>query len=341
MITLKNKIGAYVTLTPIGAGIVSVVVPDKNGNLVDVLIGYQSEDSYKDDSPYSGKIPGRFSNRIANGRFSLNGKEYVLPINCGPNHLHGGPYGFANRVWNVESSTSDKVVFSLFSPDGEMGYPGDLKVSAIYTWSDDCVLRLEIQANTSADTVVNLTNHAYWNIEGESSGTMLDQNLWLGASKWLPTDESLVPTGELADVEGTPMDFTSPKKIGADIRADFPALKYGNGYDNCWVVDNWSKELMEQGTLLHMATLSPSENSKTGISLDVYSNQPAIQIYTANSLSEAPIGKSGRRYLDNGGVAIECQGYPDSPNKPQFPSSILKPNEKYYVVIEYHLKNNP
>lgn len=339
MITLKNKIGAYVTLTPVGAGIVSVVVPDRNGNLVDVLIGYQSEDSYKYDSPCSGKIPGRFSNRIANGRFTLNGKEYVLPINCGPNHLHGGPEGFANREWSVEICTSNRVVFSLFSPDGEMGYPGDLNVSATYTWSDDCVLRLEIKAHSSADTVVNLTNHAYWNIEGESSGTILDQKLWLRASKWLPTDESLIPTGEIADVSATPMDFTSPKKIGADIRADFPALKYGNGYDNCWVVDNWSNELLESGELLHVASLSPSENSKTGISLGVFSNQPAIQVYTANYLSEAPLGKSGSSYRDNGGVAIECQGFPDAPNKPQFPSSLLKPGEQYSVVIEYRLSS--
>lgn len=327
MIELNNKNGASVWLNEIGAGVVAVIVPDRDGNLADVALGYKDSKSYIGDGPCAGKIPGRFANRIAGGHFFLEGKEYQLAINNGPNHLHGGPNGFANKKWTVESSDKQTAVFSLVSPDGDEGYPGELRVSAKYQWSDDNVLSLEITATTDATTILNLTNHTYWNLSGENSGSVLDHVLHLNASAWLPTDSTLVPTGEVAPVAVTPMNFIAPKALGRDINMDFDALRYGKGYDNCWVVDDW-----KPGKLCPVGTLS---DPKSGRSLDIWSTQPGVQVYTGNWLNGSPISKSGRSYNDYDGVAIECQNFPDAPNKPQFPSPILRRGETYRQIIEY------
>ena len=322
--TLKNASGAYVKLCSVGAAIVSIVVPDRNGVLADVVIGYPEPLSYFADGPCSGKIPGRYANRIAKGRFTLDGKEYTLPVNNGPNHLHGGPQGFQNQVWDSRIE-GDAVEFMYFSADGEAGYPGNLKAVAHYSWGEDNSLKLVITAESDAPTVVNLTNHAYFNLDGEGSGSVLGHRLELNASQWLPTDETLIPTGDAAEVAGTPMDFVEAKPIGRDIKADFPALKYGKGYDNCWLIDGYMPG--------QLSTAAELWGPVSGRHLEVLTTQPAVQIYTGNWLNGCPVGKCGRSYNDYDAVAIECQHAPDSPNRPDFPSTVLRPGEVFEEAI--------
>ena len=327
MIHLTNKSGASVMLTERGAGIVSIVVPDRNGVMGDVVLGYRDEESYLADGPCAGKIPGRFANRIDGGRFTLDGKEYQLVKNNPGYQLHGGPDGFSNRLWKASRISDTEVILTLDSPDGDQGYPGNMHVEATYTWSDDNSLTLSIKATTDAPTIINLTNHTYWNLDGEDSGSILDHVLKLNASRWLATSEALIPTGELSPVEGTPMDFRTAKPIGRDIKADFPALKYGKGYDNCWVLD---------GTpgLKLAAELS---SAVSGRRLEIWTDQPAAQVYTGNWLDGSPLSKSGRPYRDYDGVAIECQGFPDAPHHPDFPSCVLRPGETYSRTIIFKL----
>lgn len=326
--TLTNSAGASVTLSSLGAGINSVVVPDASGKMDNVVLGYRDPASYIADGPCAGKVPGRFANRIAKGHFSIGDKEYTLPINNGPNSLHGGPDGFMNRIWNSRLD-GDTVVFELTSPDGDAGYPGELQAEARYTWSDDCTLTLRLLAHTDAPTVVNLTNHTYWNLEGENSGSVLDHTLWLAASHYLPTDDTLIPTGEIAPVEDTPMDFTKFRRLGDDIHADFPAITYGKGYDNCWMVDDY-----RPGVLHHIATLNAPHSGRV---LEVSTTQPAAQVYAGCWLAGSPENPEGRSYNDYDGVAIECQNAPDAPNKPQFPSALLLPGQTYDQTITFHI----
>lgn len=324
LVKLTNSTGASVVVSSLGCGIVSIVVPDKNGNMQDVALGYNDIDSYYYDGPCAGKVPGRYANRIAKGNLIIDGVKYQLNINNGPNALHGGPEGFQNQIWHCDVE-KDKVIFSRRSEDGEENYPGNLDAKVEYMWNEANELRIEMSATTDKTTVVNLTNHTYFNLAGENSGSVLDEKLWLGCSKYLPTDESLIPTGEMASVEGTPMDFTTPKALGQDIKKQFPALIYGKGYDNCWVVNDWKKDVLN-----HVATLT---DEKSGRALDVTTTQPAVQVYTGNWLAGCPESKSNRKYEDYDGVAIECQGMPDAPNKANFPSQLLKPGELYQQTI--------
>ena len=322
--TLTNSSGAYVELSETGAGIVAVAVPDREGRLADVVLGYKNPLSYFGDGPCAGKIPGRYANRIAKGRFELDGKEYELPVNNGPNHLHGGPEGFQNKVW--ESREHDGgVEFMYFSEDGEMGYPGNLKAVARYEWSENNELTLILTAESDAPTVLNLTSHAYFNLNGEGSGDILGHELMLNASEYLPTDESLIPLGDTGPVAGTPMDFVNPKPLGRDIKADFPAIRYGKGYDNCWVIDGSSEESVRFAAELYAP--------ESGRVLHVYTTQPGVQVYTGNWLAGSPEGKCGRCYNDYEGVAIECQKFPDTPNEPDYPSAVLRPGENYQEAI--------
>ena len=281
---LANAAGAYVDVCNIGAGITAVVVPDREGRMADVALGYRAYADYVGDGACFGKTPGRFANRIAGGRFTLDGKEYRLAVNNGPNHLHGGPTGFANRLWQGET-TGDGVAFTRTSPDGEEGYPGTLTARIAYAWDDDCCLTVLLEAACDAPTIVNLTNHSYWNLAGENAGSVLGHKLRLRASRWLPTDETLIPTGELAGVAGTPMDFRTSKPLGRDIRADFPALRYGKGYDNCWAVDDWRAD--------EETTVAELYDPKSGRRLSVRSTQPGVQVYTGNWLAGSPLSKSG------------------------------------------------
>lgn len=329
LFTITNAKGAKVTLSSLGAGIVRVELPESDGSLTNVVIGYADPADYIADGPCAGKVPGRYANRIAKGHLVVNGKEYQLAINNGPNALHGGPEGFQNQIWDAIVDNNE-VVFTLNSPDGDENYPGNLVATARYSWSDDNKLTLDLYAKTDAPTVVNLTNHTYWNLDGENSGSILDHTMWLGCSRYLPTDDTLIPTGEMASVVGTPMDFTEEKIIGRDIKADFPALVYGKGYDNCWVVDNYTP-----GVMRHVATLKAP---KSGRVLEVSTSQPAAQVYTGNWLAGSPANPEGRSYNDYDGVAIECQDMPDAPNHPDFPSTLLLPGEEYHRTIEFALK---
>ncbi|MFG6395882.1 MAG: galactose mutarotase [Muribaculaceae bacterium] len=325
-LTLTNKRGAQIVLSSLGAGIVAVRLPEGDGKMTDVVIGYDDPMAYLADGPCSGKTPGRYANRIAKGHFKLDGVEYTLPVNNGPNHLHGGPDGYQNRIWNCTNDGDSRVVFSLESQDGDAGYPGNLKATVAYEWDDNNCLTINYRATTDAPTVVNLTNHAYFNMDGHDSGDGLSQILKLNCSKWLPTDSTLIPTGEIASVEGTPMDFTKEHTIGERINDEFDALKFGKGYDNCWLVDNYD------GTLKEVASL---RSEKSGHKVTVITTQPAAQVYSGNWLEGCPTGKNGATYHDYAAVAIECQGCPDAPNQPGFPSQRLNPGVEYHQVIKF------
>lgn len=327
LVTFTNAKGASVTISTVGAAIVDVVVPDRKGNLADVVLGYPDPMSYFGDGPCAGKVPGRYANRIALGHFSIDGVEYSLPINNGPNALHGGPEGFQNQIWTIEELTDKSILMSYTAADGEMGYPGKLTAKARYTWTDDNALELTLSATTDAPTVVNLTNHAYWNLAGHNSGSVLDHEMMLAASRFLPTDDTLIPSGELAPVEGTPMDFTAAKTLGKDIKADFPALNYGKGYDNCWAIDNYVPGKLQVAAVL--------KEKSSGRVLTVETDQPGVQVYTGNWLAGSPLNKDGRSYNDYDGVAIECQDFPDAPNKPEFPSTLLLPGQQYLRHINF------
>lgn len=326
IIRLTNDHGAWVELSSLGAGITGLGVADREGNIENIALNYADDASYFEDGPCMGKIPGRYANRIAKGIFRLGDKEYQLAVNNGPNHLHGGPTGFQNRLWECRELPNG-VRFTYVSADGEEGYPGQLRVTADYIWSENDILDLYLRAVTDKDTVVNLTNHCYWNLRGAQSGSVLDQELRLNASRWLPTDETLIPVGEPAPVAGTPMDFTTAKPLGRDIRADFPALKYGKGYDNCFLLDGWKRNYLTEAATLH--------DPVSGRTLRLATTQPGVQVYTGNWLDGCPAGPDGYRYHDYDGVAIECQGFPDAPNHPGFPDQTLRPGQPYDQHIRF------
>ena len=320
--TITNASGASVVLTNIGAGIVAINVPDKAGKLGDVVLGYGKAESYFADGPCSGKVPGRYANRIAKGKFTLDGKEYTLPINNGPNHLHGGPEGFQNQVWESRKRKGG-VEFKYVSADGEMGYPGKLVVVARYEWSEENELRLTFSAKTDAPTIVNLTNHVYFNLNG--GGSVMRHFLRLNASEYLPTDDTLIPVGDPEPVAGTPMDFLNPKTIGRDSKKDFPALNYGKGYDACWVIDGYRKGQLQEAAELW--------SNHSGRCVKVFTTQPGVQVYTGNWLEGCPTGKRGRIWHDYSAVALECQHFPDSPNRPEFPTTVLRPGKTFHEAI--------
>ena len=320
--TMTNASGASVVLCSIGAAIVSINVPDRQGKLGDVVLGYGKPESYFGDGPCSGKVPGRYANRIANGKFTLGGKEYQLPINNGPNHLHGGPYGFQNKVWESRKHNNG-VEFKYVSPDGEMGYPGNLVVVARYEWSEQNELRLTFSAKSDALTIINLTNHVYFNLN--CHGNIMRHYLRLNASEYLPTDETLIPLGDSAPVAGTPMDFRKPKTIARDSKKDFPALNYGKGYDACFVIDGYIPGQLQEAAELW--------STRSGRSVKVFTTQPGVHVYTGNWLEGCPVGKRGRIWHDYDAVALECQHFPDSPNHPEYPSTVLKPGKTFHEAI--------
>lgn len=330
LVTISSPSGMSVELSNFGAGIVSLVVPDRHGHLADVVLGYRNPDDYMADGPCMGKTPGRFANRIAGGHLKIEGKEYALPINNGPNHLHGGPDGFQNKLWQT-TLLPNGVRFTLESEAGEMGYPGKVKAEVEYTLDPTTsTLNIDYRATTDAPTVINLTNHTYWNLKGEEKGGALEHRLTLKASRYLPTDETLIPTGELAPVAETPMDFKEAKTIGRDIKQDFPALKYAKGYDASWVIDGWAPgKFQEKVAIL--------EDPESGRRLEVGTDQPAAHLYSGNWLAGSPKSKNGREYADYDGIALEFQGYPDAPSQPAFPSQLLTPENPYHRRISFTL----
>lgn len=329
---LENANGYAVSLSSLGAGITGVEVPDRFGQVANVALAYENPADYMADGPCMGKIPGRYANRIAKGHFSIDGEEYTLAINNGPNALHGGPTGFQNRIW-LSQIMPNGVRFSYHSEDGEEGYPGNLTAIAEYTWNDRNELNLKLYAITDKATIVNLTNHCYWNLDGADSGSVLDHEMKMKASHWLPTDDTQIPTGEIAPVKGTPMDFTKAKRIGQDIKADFNALHIGKGYDHCWVLNRGEERGTRGEKMVEDAVILHSE--KSGRTLRVSTDQPGVQIYTGNWLAGSPLNRSGHSYADYDGVAIEAQGFPDAPNKPDFPSQLLRPGEEYIRTIRF------
>lgn len=326
---IENAAGNLVELSSLGAGITKIMVPDANGIKDDVVLGYSNYADYMDDDPCAGKTPGRFANRIAKGRFVIDGKVYRLDTNNGPNALHGGRRGFHNAIWKSDLCHDGSVRFTYHSADGEEGYPGEMDVTVKYSWNDRDELMIEYKAVTSKPTIVNLTNHAYFNLSGENSGSCLGHIIKLNCHRWLPPDATDIPLGRIELVAGSPMDFTSPKSLGADIYEDFYNLLSGKGYNHFFLIDDWEND----GSILHAATLL---DLRSGRRLDVSTTQCGLVLYTGNWLSgKSPVGKNGRRYVDHDGVAIECQGTPDAPNHSNFPSQILRPGEEYYHRISY------
>jgi aldose 1-epimerase len=318
--TLKNKNGLVVQITNYGAIIVSIYVPDRNGNLADIVQGYDTIDEYiNGNGPYQGAICGRCANRIGKGKFTLKGKDYKLAVNNGPNHLHGGLTGFSMVVWDVIRSSPDQVELFYLSKDGEEGYPGNLRVSVTYTLTGNNELRLDYLATTDQSTVVNLASHSYFNLAGEGSGSIYDQELMINAALFTPSDETSVPTGEILSVTGTPMDFRKSRKIGMLIDQDDEQLRFGAGYDLNFVLNHPAGE-----SGLAAIAYDPA----SGRMMEIYTTQPGVQLYSANWINNEP-GKGGKEYGRRWAICLETQHFADAINKPHFPSTILNPGEEY------------
>ena len=307
-----------------GAALQALYVPDRNGAPVDVVLGYDTLEAYMANDGYLGATVGRFANRIANGRFSLNGKEYVLTANDGANHLHGGRVGFSHRVWALDCCTPDSVTLSLKSPEGEEGYPGTLFASVTYALRGNA-LTIGYHAVSDADTPCSLTNHSYFNLSGHDSGPVLDQKIQMFAQYYTPTDPESIPLGTIAPVEDTPMDLRKLVRIGAHIGDGFPQLVQGRGYDHNYVVD---------GAVNTLRPAARACSDVSGIAMQVNTTQPGVQFYTANCLSDRR-GKGGCAYGPRHAFCLETQHFPNSPNQPEFPCAILSRNEAYRHLVEF------
>ncbi len=327
--TLVNAHGMRATITNYGGIVVSLMAPDRDGTFADVVLGFDTLAEYVEHSPYFGCLVGRFGNRIANGKFALKGVEYALAQNNGQNHLHGGVKGFDKCVWTaraLETAEGPALVLAYVSPDGEEGYPGTLSVTVRYTLTDDNALKIDYVATTDKTTVVNLTNHSYFNLSAGAAETILDHEMLINADTFTPVDGTLIPTGELRPVAGTVMDFRAATPIGARISADDAQLEFGGGYDHNWIVNG------EPGALRLAARVSEPTSGRV---MEVHTTEPAIQFYAGNSLPPVLSGKAGRVYVQRGGFCLETQHYPDSPNKPEFPSTTLEPGQAYQTTTVY------
>ena len=323
--TMRNANGVEVRAMTYGGIITVFRAPDRAGQFDDIVLGYDDLAGYVKSSPYFGAIVGRYGNRIARGRFTLDGATYTLAINNAPNHLHGGIKGFDKVVWGAESFRNDSsvgVVLSYTSPDGEEGYPGTLRSRVTYTLTDRDELAVDYHATTDKATPVNLTQHTYWNLAGDGKRDILGHLLTLNADAITPVDSTLIPTGELMPVAGTPFDFRSPTAIGARVDSSHRQIVNGKGYDHNYVLNRGTVG----GGLAHAARIT---EPTTGRSLDIYTTEPGVQFYSGNFLDGSNVGKSGHVYKHRYGFALETQHYPDSPNKPKFPSTILRPGETY------------
>ena len=336
--TLRNSHGCEARITNYGGIVVSLTMPDKNGKLDDVLLGFDTVAEYEKDSPYFGALIGRYGNRIAKGKFTLDGKEYTLPINDPPNSLHGGKKGFDKRVWQAQvggmGGDGFPLTLTYVSKDGEEGYPGTLTVKAVYTLTEENALRIAFEATTDAPTVLNLTSHAYFNLHGQAgTGDILDHEVTLKASKFLPVDETSIPLGELRPVAGTPFDFTKPMSVGSRINDPDSQLHIGpGGYDHCYVLDGYDpKQGAKAEPFLAAHVLDPV----SGRVLELWTSEPGVQFYSGNFLEGKFAGKGGKVYGKRTAFCLEPQHFPDSPNRPEYPPVVLRPGETYGNTFEY------
>ncbi len=322
--TITNENGMTVKILNYGGIVTHLFIPDGDGNTVDVVLGYDSLDGYLDETPYFGAIVGRYGNRIAKGQFDLDGKTYQLPLNDGANHLHGGIKGFDKVVWKVDDfiyPDSAGIILTYLSKDGEDGFPGNLSVKVTYTLTNQNELKIDYAASTDQPTIVNLTHHSYFNLKGHGEGDILDHRLQIMADRYIPVDQTLIPTGELREVKGSAMDFTTPHSIGSRV------AKLAGGYDHTWALNGYAGK-----QLFLAAKLTDPENDRT---MEVYTDQPGIQFYSGNFLDGSITGKEGKVYKKHFGLCLETQHYPDSPNQPDFPSVVLRPGEKYQTTTIY------
>lgn len=325
--TLENSTGMIAKITDLGGSVTTLYVPDAEGHLADVVLGFNSVEDYYTSN--MGAIVGRYANRIGGARFTLDGTEYTLARNNGENSIHGGNKGFDDVLWDatpVESEDGPSLQLTYLSKDGEEGYPGNLSVKVVYTLTQDNTLRIEYTATTDKPTVLNLTNHSYFNLSGQGKGSILDQEIMMNANQFLAVRQDLIPTGQILDVKGTPMDFTTLRPIGADIDAPYQQLQYGEGYDHCWVLN---KSVGEMG--LAAKVVDP----KSGRVMEVYTTEPGVQFYTGNHLDGSLVGKSGAAYVKRSGFCLEVEHYPDSPNHSNFPSTVLRPGDEYTQTTLY------
>jgi len=328
LFTLRNSKGVEASIMTYGGIIVSLKVPDRNGQMGDVVLGYDNLDDYvKDNSPYFGGLIGRYGNRIGGAKFSLEGQTYTLAANNGPNSLHGGLKGFDKVVWKAKQLSGSTLELSYLSKDGEEGFPGNLNVTAVYTLTEDNAIRVDFTAQTDKTTVCNLTQHSYFNLRGQGNGDILGNEVYINADKTTPVDKELITTGDYASVEGTPFDFRTPTTIGARIDDPDPVLQYGPGYDHNWVINQ-----DKPGQLTLQARVYEPTSGRV---LEVFSTEPGLQFYAGNFLDGSITGKADKVYQRRSGFAMEPQHYPDSPNKPQFPSVTLRPGETYKNTIIY------
>ncbi|HXW04071.1 MAG TPA: aldose epimerase family protein [Vicinamibacterales bacterium] len=319
--TLTNAAGVEIRAITLGGIITHLRVPDRSGQFADVVLGFDQLDGYMKDHPYFGAIVGRYGNRIAGGRFTLDGRTYTLATNNGPNHLHGGNKGFDKVLWTAAPATAGAgVVFRRLSPDGEEGYPGNLDVTITYTLNDTNELVVEYHATTDKPTPVNLTQHSYFNLSGQPGTDILDHELTIDADRYTPVDASLIPTGELAPVSGTPFDFRKPAAVGARIDQPHPQLKNGLGYDHNFVLNRKGPGLQRAARVVHQGS---------GRTLEIHTTEPGVQFYSGNFLDGTLAGKGGQAYKHRAGLCLETQHFPDSPNQPSFPSTILRPGDEY------------
>ena len=328
---LKNKNGLEACITNYGGRMVSLMAPDKNGKMTDVVLGYDSISDYLKSDGNFGALIGRYGNRIAQGKFSLDSVEYQLPQNNNGHCLHGGPEGYHTRLWDAKQLNDQTLELTYLSKDGEAGFPGNLQIKVTYTLTDDNAIELAYEAETDKPTVVNLTNHSYFNLSGVPGSTILDHDIMINADTYTPVDSLLIPTGETPSVEGTPMDLRNPIAIGAQIDSTFEQLVKGRGYDHNWILNS-------KGDINVLAAKATSPTS--GISLEVYTSEPGVQFYTGNFMTGEDKGKGGTVYHHRGAFCLETQHYPDSPNQPAFPSTVLRPGEKYTSKCIYKLVVN-
>ena len=327
--TLVNSKGEEVQITNYGGIVVSLKVPDKEGNLGDVVLGYDNLDDYVKDSPYFGAITGRYANRIRNGKFALDGTTYELAANNNGHHLHGGEKGFDKVVWAAEPFTDEDsagLELTYTSEDGEEGYPGKLECKVTYRWTNESELKIDYEATTDKPTVVNLTNHSYFNLKDGGASSILDHELMLAADRLTPILDTMIPNGTIGLVADTPLDFLDPTPIGARIDEDFPQLNWGLGYDFNYIINRTSDEL---------ALAARVSEPTTGRVMEVLTTEPGVQFYSGNFLDGHHVGKGGTAYEHRSGFCLETQHYPDSPNNPAFPTTVLRPGETYRSTTVY------